>query len=114
MYVAKSRGFARYGALDPVSACANHKLCHSLAWLPLWRLLFRRLTQPLSHHRTKLIDWRQPPLALAVPEGPAIAGGKALYQRADLVDRAGDLADRERAFGADERRVTPGFVGQIG
>ena len=39
-------------------------------------------------------------IALVVPEGPAVAGVQPLHLGADLVDRTGAVADRQRAVGA--------------
>ncbi len=47
-----------------------------------------------------------------MPERPAIAGGQALHQRADLVNRAGDGADRDRAIGPHDRGVLLRFIDQ--
>ncbi len=45
----------------------------------------RRLQPDLAAQR---VEHEQLPLPLDMPEGPAVAGGEALGQRADLVDRA--------------------------
>ena len=42
---------------------------------------------------------------LEMPEGPAVAGVEALHQRADAVDRADCVAERNRAVGAHQRLV---------
>jgi hypothetical protein len=47
-----------------------------------------------------------------MPERPAIAGGQALHQRADLVNRAGDRADRKRAIGPHHRGVPVPVIDQ--
>ena len=44
-------------------------------------------------------------LRAAMPEGPAVAGGQALRQRADLVDRADRWPGGERAVGAHQRAM---------
>ena len=46
----------------------------------------------------------QPAIAFIVPERPAVAGVEPLHLGADPVDRAGAVADRERAVGPHPRR----------
>ena len=52
------------------------------------------------------------PFSLDMPEGPAVAGGQALHQRADLVDRADRRPCGERAIGSHESAVAPSDVDQ--
>ena len=64
------------------------------------RPLARRLKRTSA--RNSSIDVRSP-VAFDVPEGPAVAGGEPLSQRADLVDRADRRPERERAVRAHQR-----------
>ena len=47
----------------------------------------------------QFVDQGQTPAPLDVPEGPAVAGGEPLHERADLVDRADGGSRGERAVG---------------
>ena len=53
-------------------------------------------------------------LGLDMPEGPAVAGGRALRDRADAVDRADLVAEHDGAVGADQRAVALLGVDQFG
>ena len=50
--------------------------------------------------------------ALDMPEGPAVAGGQALRQRADLMDRADGGPCGERAIGPNQSAMAPPGVDQ--
>src|ERR1700727_2366537 len=64
--------------------------------------LFRRFAHRLAHDGAQVVDRGQSPLALDMPEGPAVAGGQALHQCPDLVDRADSGACGEGAIGPHE------------
>src|SRR5215510_2808162 len=55
-------------------------------------LTARRLAQRVDRH--------EPAFGLEVPEGPAVAGERALHMRADLVDRALRASNGNRAIRA--------------
>src|SRR4029077_2167085 len=59
------------------------------------------------------VDQGQRALLLDVPEGPAVARLEALRQRADAVDRADRLAERDRAVGAYQRLHAALGVGEL-
>src|SRR4051794_18807588 len=63
-----------------------------------------------------MIDRAPGALDLDVPEGPAVAGRRALHRRADLVDRAAMLAQRirrgQRAVGAHAGAMAPAGIAQ--
>src|ERR1700688_3117584 len=54
----------------------------------------------------QLVDQLEALVGLDVPEGPAVAGARALRYRADAVDRADLVAEHDGAVGADQSAVT--------
>src|SRR5207244_3642859 len=51
----------------------------------------------------QLVDQLEAALGLDMPEGPAVAGFRALGDRAHAVDRADLVAEHDGAVGADQR-----------
>ena len=74
--------------------------------------LFRRLAHRYAHGGSQIVNWSQSALALDMPEGPPVAGGQPLHQRADLVDRSDSRASGERAIGSHQSAMAPRRVDQ--
>src|ERR1700676_3042693 len=53
----------------------------------------------------QFVDQLEALLGLDVPEGPAVAGARALRHRADAMDRADLVAEHDGAVGADQRAM---------
>lgn len=58
----------------------------------------------------QIVDAQLDAIALHAPEGPTVAGGQALGERADLVDRADNVAKSDRPVGACNRTPAALFV----
>jgi hypothetical protein len=56
------------------------------------------------------VDQGQRASALDVPEGPAVARFETLGERADAVNRADSIAERDRAIGPHQRPMTASRV----
>jgi hypothetical protein len=55
------------------------------------------LSNGVRRHAPQYVQRLQRAVTLEMPEGPAVAGRRVLHQRADLVDRAAQLARHHRA-----------------
>src|SRR5450631_2225063 len=77
---------------------------------------YMQLLCALAQTRSRLgaqdIDGGKPAIALKMPKCPAVAGGKALHQRASLVNRSSDGADGQRSFRPHDRGVALLLVGE--
>src|SRR6266516_5528859 len=62
----------------------------------------------------QFVDEPQAFLGLDVPEGPAVAGTRALRHRADAVDRADLVTEHDGAVGADQRAMALPGIDQSG
>src|SRR6202035_4408462 len=75
--------------------------------------LLRRDRHGGADLRAEAVDRREPALRLHVPEGPAVARLEALRERADAVDRADRVAERDCAVGAHQRFHLALGVGEL-
>src|SRR5215467_6619148 len=71
-------------------------------WIRMKLLARRHLAADLG---AQLVDQPEALLGLDMPEGPAVAGFRALRDRADAVDRADLVAEHDGAVGPHQRAV---------
>ena len=88
---------ARRAGLSAARMKGARRDCRESPPSPFFRLAGSRAEFP-----AQLVDADFRAVLHRPPECPAVAGGQALRQRADLVDRADDGAERDGAVGADD------------
>lgn len=67
-----------------------------------------------AHLLAEMVDGIEAAAIAGVPEGPAIAGFRALHQGADAMDGTHVRARDQRAIGPDQRGVALAIIDQFG